>query len=206
MRKTRRTTQAFRRGGLLYIASMVIVSLAMQVAAGDFDPGIEAQHGIDRLASLAGEWQVTGTMLDLDGTAVKIRSKATIERNLEGASVEERSSYLLPPHAVEFFCIRSWDSFRGRYRMACIDSLTGLLDIYDGVFENDRLVMTNLSTGTYAETNGTRMYGRQTVEEISKDSFLVTWEFSLDNGSTWQRYGQLQYRRQGTMPADPPGD
>ncbi len=155
---------------------------------------------------VAGEWQVTGTMLDLDGTAVKIRSKATIERNLEGASVEERSSYLLPPHAVEFFCIRSWDSFRGRYRMACIDSLTGLLDIYDGVFENDRLVMTNLSTGTYAETNGTRMYGRQTVEEISKDSFLVTWEFSLDNGSTWQRYGQLQYRRQGTMPADPPGD
>lgn len=206
MTKGRRATQVVRRGGLLVIVSMVLVSLAMEVAAGDSDPGIEAQQGMDRLASLAGEWQVTGTMLDLEGTAVKIRSEAKIERSLDGASLEERSSYLLPPHAVEFFCIRSWDSFRSRYRMACIDSLSGLLDIYDGVFVDDRLVMTNLSTGTYAETDGTRMYGRQTVEEISNDSFLVTWEFSLDSGSTWQRYGQLQYRRQGSMPTHQPAN
>jgi len=206
MTKRRSATQAVRRGGLLCIASTVLVSLATQVAAGDSDPGREAQQGIERLASLAGEWQVTGTMLGLDGTAVKIRSRSKIERTLDGASLEERSSYLLPPNAVEFLCIRSWDSFRSRYRMACIDSLTGLLDVYEGELVNDRLVMTNLSTGTYAETNGTRMYGRQAVEDISDDSFLVTWEFSLDDGSTWQRYGRLQYRRQGTMPADPPGD
>lgn len=204
--KRGRSTQAVRRGGLLYIASMVLMSLAIQVAVGDVDPGVETQQGIDRLASLAGEWQVTGTMLDLDGKVVKIRSKATIERNLGGTSIEERSSYVLPSHTVEFFCIRSWDSFRSRYRMACIDSLSGLLDIYDGVFVNDRLVMTNISSGTHAEKNGTRMYGRQTVEEISDNSFLMTWEFSLDNGSTWQQYGQLQYRRQGTVSTDLPTD
>ncbi len=177
----------------LLLSLIFILSLTFSVAA---DGENKAQQGLDRLASIVGEWLVTGTMLDLSGKEVEIRSTATITKELGGASIEEHSSYLLPPHAVKFTCLRTWDSFRNRYRMACIDSLTGLLDIYEGEFDNGALVMTNLSTGTHAEINGTRMYGRQTVSKISSDSFLLTWDISMDRGSTWQQYGQLQYRRQ----------
>jgi len=160
---------------------------------GDNDP----VQGLEPLASLAGEWEVSGTMLDLEGKPVEIRSAATIVRSLNGRSLEERSSYLLPPHQVEFECLRSWDLFRKKYRMACIDSLTGLLDIYEGEFVGSGLVMTNLDTGTYAEANGVRQWGRQTVSEISKNSFRMTWEYSLDEGSTWHDYGRLRYQRRG---------
>jgi hypothetical protein len=169
-------------------------------ATGDSGP----VQGLEPLASLAGEWEVSGTMLDPEGNPVEIRSAATILHTLNGLSIEERSSYYPPPHAVDFVCIRSWDEFRKEYRMACIDSLTGLLDIYEGRFVAGRLVMTNLDTGTYAEANGVRMWGRQTVSEICENSFQLTWEYSLDEGSTWLEFGRLSYQRRGTGPsADP---
>lgn len=189
-------------GAVRMLTGLVLLLGVARGVAGAGDSS--SVQGLEPLASLAGEWEVSGTMLDLEGKPVEIRSAATITHSLNGHSIDEQSSYLLPPHAVDFSCTRSWDDYRKLYRMACIDSLTGLLDIYEGVFVDSRLVMTNVNTGTYAEVDGARMYGRQTISAISPNSFQVMWEYSLDDGSTWQQYGRLQYQRRGTgSPVDP---
>ena len=73
----------------------------------------------------------------------------------------------------------SWDRFQRVYRATFIDNITGLLDIYQGPFDDGELIVTNLHTGTYNTlgTDGSVQFSRLIISDIADDRFVMTWKY-----------------------------
>lgn len=99
----------------------------------------------------------------------------------------------------------SWDRFQRVYRATYIDNITGLLDIYQGPFDDGELILTNLHTGTYNTlgTEGSVQFGRVILSEIADDRFVMTWQ-TVDQAEVpqggavpWRWGPRMVYQREG---------
>ncbi|HET6372956.1 MAG TPA: hypothetical protein VFG76_06600, partial [Candidatus Polarisedimenticolia bacterium] len=61
--------------------------------------------------------------------------------------------------------------------------------------ERDRLVLSNLETGTPAQGPGHTMHLRMTISEITGDGFKIEKEVSMDGGKEWFLAAKATYHR-----------
>ena len=89
----------------------------------------------------------------------------------------------------------TYDQYRKVYRKAAIDDVWGVMDLYTGSIENDRLVLTNLELGTlFPEPDG-RLRGFKLSLELSGDQRVMMIDATLDNGESWQPSFKVIYTK-----------
>lgn len=153
--------------------------------------------GMARIATIAGHWTVTGKVA-LGGPGSEMTEIATtseVESVFGGRFLQETSSITSGEMVLTYICTRSYDIFQKRFRMSCLDNDMGLMDIYEGSFEGDRLVLSNVGSQTSYNVSAGPVYSRNILQILSADSFQVDWESSTDGGKTWKLAARNTYQR-----------
>jgi hypothetical protein len=98
---------------------------------------------------------------------------------------------------MELVMLWSWDPFQKEYRLAVLDDLVGLLDVFEQV-SSTPLKLTNLSHDTFfQDEKGRRSHTAVTVQFLEDDALRIEWAGSIDRGTTWRELGRVTLRRKG---------
>lgn len=138
------------------------------------------------LSALAGKWDMQTlytkdkgkTWQDMGRTPVDI---AFEQRNL---MLSERP-VTAKQNGFNMVSFITYDQYRNVYRKAAIDDVWGIMDLYSGSIEGDKLVLTNLESGTTFPEQGGGSRGFRLTLDLSGERREMTVEATLDNGHTW---------------------
>ncbi len=177
-------------GGFLLGATLLATSSMAQDTDAVSSP-------IASLHDLVGTWEVVASAPNADGIWQDgPTTTSEVARLLEGQLVQEIVTIALPSVAFTLVVAYSYDRFRDVYRVTATDQAGGLMDVYEGRYENDRLVLTNLRARTfYRFDDGREMAFRLVKYFDGPDRFLIEASMSFDEGSTWQPHSRVQYTR-----------
>ena len=89
----------------------------------------------------------------------------------------------------------SFDQYRNVYRKAAIDDVWGIMDIYEGAIEDNKLVMTNLKGGTTFPMGNDIWRAFRLTIELTPDNRKMIIDASDDNGETWKPAFVAKYTR-----------
>lgn len=175
----------------ILLALMSIVGLGSPAQA----QSEEAQAAMARLAPLVGVSQVTGVRHSPTGTTQLSPSQAEGQMILGGHALRETSQIEQQPGDIitlqsEF----SFDQFRDRYRIAVLDDDFGLMDIYEGRFVSDTLlVATNLRSDTHFPLEDGRAMHFQLRWDFSEPTVHFDVLLTVDGGANWLPFFELEY-------------
>ena len=164
------------------------------VAAG----GSGSSVGMKPLEGILGTWLVTPIQQDSTGSWVPGPGlPAEFRLALGGKAIVADPTSLLSPGWVSSIETFSWDPFREVYRLTWHDSLSGLLDVYEGSIQDATLRLDNLGSGTFWTTpDGTTYAFRLEYDLVPEDGIREARVFdSTDGGATWKLYQRTEYRR-----------
>lgn len=146
-------------------------------------------------AWLCGTWDVAITYFGPDGRADPSQTEATIGPVLGGCFLQEQIS--IPALQLHMTGIRSFDRFRGVYRLVWLDDIMSLADVFEGTMQGEDLTVSNLKAGTSSIMPGApETFVRFTQHAgPSHDRFTLVWEASADVGATWKKTAEYAYTR-----------
>lgn len=85
-----------------------------------------------------------------------------------------------------------------KYRVTEISEVSTFLDVQEGELDGrNRLVVSNVPTGTTLPAAGHTVHGRTTISDITADSFIIEKEISTDGGREWSLAAKAVYTRAG---------
>lgn len=155
------------------------------------DAGAERQaylarlaEGIERLAFLDGRWTMVQETPDNDGNwQEQPASQLSILPSMNGLYLETEIS--TGPYVYRL--VFSYDAAQGRYRIMSRDDQSGLLDIYEGNFdETGALVVSNIASGTHYSRAGIDYHNRMTFTPDGDSGWTWIVELTADDGATWR--------------------
>ncbi|WP_417460852.1 DUF1579 family protein [Kordiimonas sp.] len=174
-----------------------LLVLTIPVTAQDRPKVSEKPYAMmQKLAPLAGEWSMVNEYSPDGG---KTWSKApaavvSVEFRLKGMLLAEKPDDLDTP-GFKLETDLSYDQYRDVYRKAVVDDTWGIMDVYEGTLEGDKLVMTNLKSGTtFPMGNGVERAFRLTIK-IATPKRMMTIDASDDGGTTWMPAYKLTYSK-----------
>ncbi len=147
-----------------------------------------------RLDSLPGEYDVRlflpGRTAPLDTT-----TRVTISRILGGAALLVEGPHPFSPEPIDVLVILAYDRFNRVYRLSAADAMTGQLDIFEGDWDGDRLVMTNVRANTFVtdQSSGQRFHSRLVISPGTP--LTIESAFSPDEGKTWFPPSRQEFTR-----------
>lgn len=166
----------------------------------DYSPGFSAgaPSEMARLSFLVGQYEISLYFPGQDAAGQLTwlpwaSTRATIAPALDGAVLQEANDgFPIAEDAEGADGIRNWqylgtwsyDRFNRTYRTIVSDNIFALADIYEGQFDGNMLVLSNLNTNTFNNmgNNGDRQKNRITVSRDADQSFVVTW-YTLDGSA-----------------------
>ena len=185
------------KSGVKWIA-VFVGGLLLSVSAaqeGDIPEASKAPlQAMQRLAPLSGVWDMTVHVTPDDGKTWNETPTQAVELHFahKGFVLEEIPADLDSP-GFHMRTYLAYDQYRDVYRKLALDDVWGIPDLYEGTLDGDRLVMTNLKSGTFFPLeNGASRGFRLTLE--LKDTKRWMWvDKSDDSGSTWQPAFKIEY-------------
>ncbi len=155
-------------------------------------------QAMQRLSSLAGVWEMTVFTTADDGVTWTPAPAQVIDLRYahKGFLLEEIPAALDGPG----FHMRSYvtyDQYRKVYRKAALDDVWGILDLYEGNFEDGRLVLTNLESGTFFPVADGKWRGFRLTLELKEDKRWTWIDKTDDKGASWQPAFKLRYKKIG---------
>jgi hypothetical protein len=142
---------------------------------------------IAKLDNILGYWQTNHYEYASDNTWTLIATSTTeFTKVLKGKLIVEKVKNMHPANGFIVETYISYDQYRNLYRLAAIDDIYGLMDIYEGKLENKTLQVTNLRAGTYFPSgeNG-KMHFRLSFTETTKNNREFLVERSDNEGTSW---------------------
>jgi hypothetical protein len=156
----------------------------------------ELSPGVDRLDFVLGEWIVES--VSLNEPAQWLTGRPTIGTAhvlVGGAGLDWLSSADYGDEVFDLSVVFGYDRSLDTYRAAFFDNRTGSLDMYEGGFDQDRLVLSSRSTTTGPPAADEASFmTRNVVTEISDAHFALGYETSV-NGSEWKEVMKAVFRR-----------
>lgn len=147
-----------------------------------------------RLDSLPGEYDVR---LVLPGRTVPIdvTTRVTVTRELGGAALLFRGPHPFTPAPVDVIVLLAYDRFNKMYRLSAADAMTGQLDVFEGNWDGDRLVLTNARADTFVtdQSSGQRFHSRLVI--VPGEPLAIESAFSPDEGKTWFPPSRQEFTR-----------
>ncbi len=153
-------------------------------------------QAMQRLSSLAGAWEMTVFTTADEGVTWNSGPAQVVDLRFahKGFMLEEIPAALDGPG----FHMRSYltyDQYRKVYRKAALDDVWGVLDLYEGNFEDDRLVLTNLESGTFFPVADGKWRGFRLTLELKEDKRWTWIDKTDDEGASWQPAFKVEYKR-----------
>ena len=150
------------------------------------------------LEVLAGRWQMTVYVTEDGGETWAPTPTQDVELRFvhKGMMLEEVPGDLDSPgfHMHTFI---TYDQYRNVYRKAALDDVWGILDLYQGEIEGDRLVIDNLEAGTFFPIDENTWRGFRLTMELKPDRRWMWIDKTDDNGATWQPAFKSEYVKTG---------
>ncbi|MEE4360341.1 MAG: hypothetical protein V2I63_02325 [Pseudomonadales bacterium] len=193
-------TGRFRRRTLSGLLALLLAPFAQGAER-------QVEDSLGPLAHLVGHWQVLTSIPGEGGLQVGPPGKAVILPILGGQALVEDVTLRFPD--AEGLRLRhtfTHDPYVDLFRITAIDDASGLLDVYEGRFEDGRLQVDNIRAHTFSPTAlGRELAFRLRWHEISADGFRFDVFQSDDGGESWALYAAQTYLRDSD-PADAAGD
>lgn len=180
--------------------ALVLTLAAVTPAQSPDDPRWQPPPEMAALTQLVGTWNVAIEMRMRPG-AEPVRSMTTsrIDALFGGAFIQQDLEMPLPAgRPGRMRVVAGFDKFRRVYRLNVLSDLDALSDVYEGVRVGDRLVLTNIPTGTstyYPDRPTTAVFSRLIFSGITPQSFVVDNALSADAGGSWQDLIRLTFTR-----------
>ncbi len=167
---------------------------------GDVDSArfeMPLSEGMEPLRTLAGSWRVSFEGRPSPGIPYVETGELVTEivPSYRGALLEEELHYPVFGTPRRITRWRSWDRFREVYRVVLFDSLTGLIDVLEGGFEDGRLTVSNVASGTSWGVGVQTFHTREETYDLTADGFKVDLSTSIDGGATWTNSVKFVYTR-----------
>ena len=186
------TEQEF--GNLYRVREFESVDVDVDIADSEF--ALPPPAGMEKLRPLAGRFNVKVESFMPGLPALETETLSEIRTDFHHAALtEEASLVVFPGLHLRVRRLFTYDRFRDVFRIAYLDDSTAHLDILEGAFEQDRLVVSNLSTETGWKFFDQPRHARQSFYEISSVGFKLDVELSTDGGETWSLERRLTYTR-----------
>lgn len=157
-------------------------------------------EGLKALGNLAGPWEVEIESRIQPGMPWLPSRASTSWTSLDQGNLLTESLTF-----VDFGSYRritrwmTFDQFRRVYQVHRYNNLTHHVEVLEGTFEDNRLVLTNETTSSSWSLGGETFHTREVIYEIGPSSFKIDLESSTDGGETWVPMTRFAYHR----PADP---
>lgn len=154
--------------------------------------------GMETLGHLEGTWTVAEeSRQSPQAPFTSSTRETTLSGMVRGGLIQEHFTTAEGNEVVRQW---SYDQFRKVYRLLQINDATTHVDIQEGTFEDDALVVSNLETGTTVEMEamGMTLYERTRVHGITEEGFTVETENSIDGGENWFVSAKAVYTRPGS--------
>lgn len=179
----------------ILMALFVSVLLAAPALAQD-EPGDIWAPEMDALGFLIGNYTVTGEAMTEDGWQISAEpTTATIAVGAADAGLIEDGAYHVPGFAYGLHAVYSYDGFREVYRVMLLDTVYGLMDIYEGQMDGSVLTLTNLRAGTsFMMPDGGELFLRIRIEP-SETRHVFHVDGSVDEGAVWGPVYRFTYVR-----------
>jgi hypothetical protein len=165
----------------------------------DLDPAIFAlppPPGMEKLRPLAGEFAVEVESRRWPGTpTTRTTARSTLRADFHDALLEEDVEMVAAEFPLRLRRQFSYDRFHDVFRVTSFDNATARLDVLEGVFEDGRLTVSDVATGTSWKSYFGDHHSRLTFYEIDADGFTLDAETSADGGETWTLEYRATYQR-----------
>lgn len=155
-------------------------------------------EAMQQLAVLAGDWDMTVFTTTDNGESWDSGPAqiVTLEFEHKGFMLEEVPAQLDGP-GFHMRTYLTYDQYRNVYRKAALDDVWGILDLYEGTLDGDKLVLTNLASGTFFPLEDGRWRGFRLTLEVKDDRRWMWVDKTDDHGVSWQPAFKVEYVKRG---------
>jgi len=171
--------------------NMIIKSFAILLLSTIFTVA-QAQENIAKqkvalLDNIIGDWSKEEFSYSDDETLKLVSSsKITFEKTLSGFQISGATFDITPTDAMNVGLAFTYDQYRKVYRMSVVDSIYGLMDIYEGTMNDDNnLMLDNMTSDTSFPGEGGTMYFRFTLDIKDKNKISYLIESTSNKGEKW---------------------
>lgn len=183
------------------IGVTIFLILILQVSAGAQEGVPEVSKpplkAMQALASWAGKWRVQMRYSPDNGASWQALPPADHEFSFrEKGLVLSEHPLEVNPSAFQSSTYYSYDQYRKTYRVAVMDDTWGIMDIYEGNIEGDKLVLTNLKSGTFFPIGDGAWRGFKLMIDLTGETqrtFIV--HKTDDGGQSWQPNFEVIYTK-----------
>lgn len=182
----------------LLLALIFLSPWAMSAAAQDAvpEPSKEPLAAMERLAGMLGTWQMVTDYSPDNGKTWQKSPPARAELKLrqKGMMLVETPLDTDQPgfHLESIF---GYDQYRDVYRLVAIDDYWGIVDLYEGTIDGNRLVVTNLKSGTFFPIDENTSRAFRIAIDLTGDTRQMVIHKSDDGGKTWQPNFTITYTK-----------
>ncbi len=178
------------------LIAAIISTLMLSTALAQESPRDIWAPEMDALGFLLGSYTVTGEIMGQDGEwHVAEPTTAHIEQVADGAALREVGTYQVPGFGYGLEADYSFDGFRDVYRVMLIDTVYGLMDIYEGAMTDGTLALTNVRAATTFPLGDGREMNLRIRIEPNDAGHLFHIDASMDAGDTWGPIYRYTYVR-----------
>lgn len=134
-----------------------------------------------------GEWDLT--WIDKDGNTQAGENEIT--KVLGGCVIEENFRTISDPAFIGN-SVSVFSPAAGKWHQTWVDNRGGYLE-FEGGMEEEKMILSRTM-----ENEGDTIQFRMVFHNIAEDSFLWSWESSIDGGSSWKLLWKINYLRKGS--------
>lgn len=177
-----------------FIVAYGLAVPAYNIASAQENASAAPLAAMEALAAMQGDWMIQSRFTQDDGKTWQSSgpNRVSITSRQKGLMISERPLETEKPgfHMENYI---TYDQYRKVYRMAAIDDYWGLMDVYEGKITDDRLVLTNLKSGTFFPVSAENWRAFRITLELNAGKRLMTVEKSDDGGKNWQPNFEVTY-------------
>lgn len=182
------------------VALLIIAIVFSSVAQAQNPPEVSRVplQEMAKLKLLSGKWNMVVEASFDEGKTWQTTPPATVtldyrHKNMMLAEIPDDLS--TPGFHMESYI--TYDQYRKVFRKAAVDDVWGIMDLYEGKFNGEELVMTNLKSGTLFPVGEGKWRAFRLTIELASPKRLITIEKSDDNGKSWQPAFKAHYEKIG---------
>lgn len=164
------------------------------------ESAVPALDGMKKICNLIGRWSVVSESSQDDGNTWKVdnRYNTNITADLHGLMLSEVPENSVNVSPFKMHTYLSYDQYRNVYRKSATGTGWGVMDIYEGTIENNKLIMTNLKAGTlFPVDNSDKQIAFRLRLDLTGDTRELWADVSTDNGQNWNDAYKVTYSRLG---------
>ncbi len=174
-----------------YTVTILLFSLISNHLYSQEKPSID-----EKFMSLKGEWQVIVEAQDRSGEWVKSApTTATFSGLLDDTFIIEDVTYKSPGMTINMHVIFGVDARTGKYRALALDKEFGTMDVYEGIFKDNKLIVDNLNDEGFTMQDGTKLNYRLSYKFQDDKNHFLEVDFTSNEGKDWKPFQRIMYKR-----------